>query len=166
MRVELGRAEVGVAEHLLDAAQVGPAFEEVRRERVAEQVRVDALGLESGAFREASEDQERTRARQSASLGVEEELRTVSSVEVRAAVRQVAAQRVRGVTSDRDDPLLAALAGAGDEAALEVDIRLAEPDGLADAQAGAVQQLDERAIPQRARRRSRRRLDQPLRLGG
>ena len=47
VRVELGRAEVGVAEHLLDAAQVGAALEQVRRERVAEQVRVDASGLEA-----------------------------------------------------------------------------------------------------------------------
>ena len=35
-----------MAEHLLDAAQVGAALEQMRRERVAEQVRVDALRLE------------------------------------------------------------------------------------------------------------------------
>ena len=47
VRVELGRAEVGVAEHLLHAAQVGAAFEQVRGERVPQQVRVDALRLEA-----------------------------------------------------------------------------------------------------------------------
>ena len=44
VRIELGRGEVGVAEHLLDAAQVGPALEQVRGERVAEKMRVDAPG--------------------------------------------------------------------------------------------------------------------------
>ena len=33
-RVDLGRAEVGVPEHRLDRAQIGPVLEEVRRERV------------------------------------------------------------------------------------------------------------------------------------
>ena len=46
VRVELCRGEVGVAEHLLDAAEVGASLEEMRRERVAEQVGVDPLGLE------------------------------------------------------------------------------------------------------------------------
>ena len=32
VRVELGRREVGVAEHLLDAAEVGAALQQVRRE--------------------------------------------------------------------------------------------------------------------------------------
>ena len=34
MRVQLGRTEIGVAEHLLDAAQIGSAFEQVRGERM------------------------------------------------------------------------------------------------------------------------------------
>jgi len=34
--VQLGRGEVGVAEHLLDAAQVGAAFEQMRGERVTQ----------------------------------------------------------------------------------------------------------------------------------
>ena len=53
VRVELGRREVGVAEHLLDAAQVGAALEQMRREGVAEQVRVDALRLEARPSRRA-----------------------------------------------------------------------------------------------------------------
>ena len=53
VRVELGRAQVGVAEHLLDAAQVGAALEQVGREGVAQQVRVDAAGLEPGRCRRA-----------------------------------------------------------------------------------------------------------------
>jgi hypothetical protein len=50
VRVPLGRAEVGVAQHLLHASQVGAALEQVGRERVPEKVRVDALRLEAGSI--------------------------------------------------------------------------------------------------------------------
>ena len=43
VRVALGRPQVGVPEHLLDGAEVGAALEQVGGERVAEEVRVDAL---------------------------------------------------------------------------------------------------------------------------
>ena len=91
MRVELGRREVGVAEHLLHAAQVGAALEQVRRERVAEQVRVDALGLEARSLGQTAEDQERAGARERPALRVEEQLHAVAAVEIRAPVREVAA---------------------------------------------------------------------------
>ena len=51
--VELGRREVGVAEHLLDAPEIGAALEQMRREGVAQEVRVDALRLEPGLRRRA-----------------------------------------------------------------------------------------------------------------
>ena len=57
VRVELGGGEVGVAEHLLDAAQVGASLEQVRRKGVAEQVRVHALRLEACLLGEAAQDQ-------------------------------------------------------------------------------------------------------------
>src|SRR5206468_6814116 len=41
--VELRRGEVGVAEHFLHGAQVGPALEQMGGERMAERVRRDAL---------------------------------------------------------------------------------------------------------------------------
>ena len=53
VRVELGRREIGVPEHLLHGAEVGAALEQVRRERVAQEVRVDAAGLEPGLLGEA-----------------------------------------------------------------------------------------------------------------
>jgi hypothetical protein len=46
--VQLRCREVGVAEHLLDAAQVRSTLEEMRRIRVSEQVRVDARSVEPG----------------------------------------------------------------------------------------------------------------------
>ena len=59
VRVQLGGRQVCVAEHLLDGAQVGPSFEQVGRERVPEQVRVDAPGLEPGLVGELAQDQKR-----------------------------------------------------------------------------------------------------------
>src|SRR5512133_425120 len=58
VRVELGRREVGVAEHLLHASEVGAALEEMRGERVAEQMGMDALRLEPGLLGEPSQDEE------------------------------------------------------------------------------------------------------------
>src|SRR5881394_3687078 len=83
MRVELGRGEVGVAEHFLDAAQVGAAFEEVGCERVPEQVRVDALGVEAGFLGKPAQDEEDAGAREATALRVEEELGTAAPVEMR-----------------------------------------------------------------------------------
>ena len=40
-------------EHLLNGPQVGASLEQVRRERVAQEVRVDALRLEAGLLGEA-----------------------------------------------------------------------------------------------------------------
>ena len=59
VRVELGCGEVRVPEHLLHAPQVGAALEQVRRERVPQEVRVDPIGLEARLRGEAPQDQER-----------------------------------------------------------------------------------------------------------
>ena len=77
-------------EHLLDAAQIGAALEQVCGKRVAQQVGMDALGLEAGPLGEAAQDQEGSRARERPALRVQEELRPVAAVEVGAAVREVA----------------------------------------------------------------------------
>src|SRR5438552_6701684 len=47
VRVELGGGEIRMPEHLLDGAEVGSPLEEVRREGMAEEMGVDALGLEA-----------------------------------------------------------------------------------------------------------------------
>ena len=48
-----------MAEHLLDGPQVGAALQQVRRERVPQQVRVDAVRVEARVLGEAAQDQER-----------------------------------------------------------------------------------------------------------
>ena len=82
VRVQLGGGEVGVAEHLLDAAEVGAALEQVRCEGVPQQVRVDAPRLEPGLLCEAAQDQEGAGAGERAALCVEEQLGPVAAVEV------------------------------------------------------------------------------------
>ena len=122
-----------MAEHLLNATEIGSAFEQVRCEGVAEQVWMDAPRLEPGALRQAAEDQEGPGPGQRASLRVQEQVGTVPAVQEGAAVGEVTAQRVGGVAADGDDALLVALARAGDEPAFQVDVRLAEADRLAHA---------------------------------
>ena len=70
VRVELRGAEIGVAEHLLDAAEIGAAFEQMRGERVAQEVRVNALRLEARALRQAAQDQEGPGPRERAALAL------------------------------------------------------------------------------------------------
>src|SRR5918994_3472231 len=121
MRVELRRAEVRVPEHLLDAAEVGAALQEVGGERVAEEMRVHALRVEPGLGGESLQDQESARARERSSLCVEEQLRPPAAVEVRAAAGEVTAHGFHRLPAERDDPLLVALADAANEPVLEVD---------------------------------------------
>src|SRR5690349_14017371 len=66
--VELGRGEIGVSEHLLDRAEVRAALQQMRREGVPQQVRVDTLGLEAGFRGQPPQNQERACAREPAAL--------------------------------------------------------------------------------------------------
>ena len=74
VRVELGRGEIGVAEHLLDGAEVCAALQQMRGERVPEQVRMDALGLEAGLVGEGRRIRNAPARVSAAALGVEEQL--------------------------------------------------------------------------------------------
>src|SRR3954451_21661554 len=98
------------------------------RERVAEQGRMNTFRVEAGFLGGLAQDEERARARQRAALGVQEELGPVSLVEERAAVREVATECVDGLTADRDDALLRALADRPHDAVLQVDACTLEAD--------------------------------------
>lgn len=135
VRVELRSREIGMAEHFLNTSEVGPALEEVRREGMPEQVRVDALRLEPGALGESAEDQEGASAGERAAAGVEEELGPVPAVEERSAVRQVAPECLGSPAPDRNDALLGAFPDAADDPHVEVDAALLEGHRFGHAQA-------------------------------
>ena len=163
--VALGRPEIGVPEHLLDRAQIGSALEQMCRERMAEEVRMDATGLETGTVGELAEDQEGAGTRQGPAACVQEELGPVAAVEVRPPEREIAAYGLGCGTAERDEPLLSALPEHAHESLLECDAGLLEPDGLGHAEPRAVQELHERSIAQSARRRPDRGVDETLGLG-
>src|SRR5438132_13407211 len=79
--VQLGRREIGVPEHLLHGAQVCAALEQVRGKGVAQQVWVDALGLEPCLGGQAAEDEEDTCARERAAVRDEEQIPPVDTRE-------------------------------------------------------------------------------------
>src|SRR5438552_15493162 len=155
-----------MAEHFLNRPEVGAALEQMRGEGVAEEVGMDALGLEAGGGSELAQDEKGACSGQRPALGVEEELRPVAAVEVRPPAGEIPAKGLDRLAADGDDALLRALAEGADEPLLEIDGRAVEPDRLAHAQPGAVEELDERAVSERARRGPVRGLDQPFHLAG
>jgi hypothetical protein len=66
-----------MSEHFLNRSQVCSSLEQVRRKRVTEQVRVDAVGVETGFLSQFSEDQEGAGACEGTAPGVQEQLRAV-----------------------------------------------------------------------------------------
>src|SRR6476661_1625355 len=139
-----------MSEHSLNGSQVCSSLEEVSRKRVAEEMRMHALGVEPGLFGQFAEDQKGAGPRQSAAAGVQKQLGPVADVQVRAAAGEVTQKRLRGVAADRNNPFLAAFANHSNEAVVEVDAGLLEPDRLGDTQARAVEQLDERLVAERS----------------
>src|SRR4051794_28072285 len=126
--VELRCREIRVSEHFLNRPQIGSALEEVGRERMAQQVRGDTLGLEARDLRETPEDEEGAGACERAALRVEEELGAVAPVEVRPSAGEIAAKRIDGFPPDGDDALLRALSDRAHEPSLEIDAGALEPD--------------------------------------
>jgi hypothetical protein len=153
-----------MTEHLLDGAKVGAAFEQVRGERMAQEVRMHTARLEPGSVCELAEDQEGTGAGERPTAGVQEELGPIAAIEVRSAEREVAAHGLGGWTAERNEALLAALAEHPHDPVLQRDAVLLEPDGLGDPEAGAVEELHESPVAQRARRRSGGGVDETLGL--
>src|SRR5256885_15678697 len=100
-----------MSEQFLNTSKVGASFEQVSGERVSQRVWMDARRLEPGLLRQAADDQERSRPRQRAAFRIQEELRPVAAVEERPPAGEVAAERLDRRPADRDDSLLAALAG-------------------------------------------------------
>src|SRR3954470_23571777 len=123
-----------MTEHLLDRPQVCASLEQVRGERVPQQMGVNALWLEPGLARELAQDEECAGARERAAAGVQEQLRAVALVEVGPAAPEVAAHGFDRRPPDRDDALLSALADDADEPAIEIDPCLLDAHSLGHAE--------------------------------
>ena len=112
--VDLGRGDRGVAEHLLDDAEVGAAGEQVGGEAVPERVRADRLAgspaarawlltIRQSPTRDSGRPVRETKT--VARLGRARDQRG-------AVVAQVGRQGLAGPRAERDDPLLVPLADA------------------------------------------------------
>src|SRR2546428_14153328 len=112
MGVDLGRCDVGVAEHGLHGAQVGATLEQMAREGVAEHVRRH-LGPESGARRGAADDDPERLAREPPPARVHEEAAAIAPTRVeRPDLPEGACGPSGGLGADRPGPLFLALARA------------------------------------------------------
>jgi hypothetical protein len=142
--IPLGGSEVGMAQHLLHGAEVGAALEEVRGERVPEEVRMDSRRLEPGAVGELAQDEERAGSRERR-RGRSGELGPVAAIEVRTAEREIAAHGFRGRAAQRHEPLLPALAEHANDAPRlrRRSSRGPQPRRRA---GGSVEQFDQRAV--------------------
>jgi len=146
MRIDLGRRDVGVAEHFLDGAEVGPALEQVGGKGMAEGMRRDGL-LDAGSVDVASEDFPGTHARERLATSIQEEdALPLPFLEFRALLADVGRNgRDRG-SADGHEALLAAFAENTDQLLLENEVAHAERDPFGDTKTGAIGQLEHRAI--------------------
>ena len=118
MAVDLRGRERRVPEQLLDRPQIGAALEQVRRERVAQAVRV------------REEPPERAGVEPTAAHGDEERI-VCAARELRPPVAQVERDDVRRLLAERYHALLAALPADVHVLLLEVDVAEVEPHASA-----------------------------------
>jgi glucose/arabinose dehydrogenase len=124
-----------VPEELLDRPQVGAALQQVCREGVPEPMRMRKEPTQSACVEAspAGRDEERV-------LGADRQ---------RRPDLKPAREPIGGLLAERNDSLLAAFPEDPDRLAVEVDVREVEIDCLAAAEAGRVDQLRHRAVPNR-----------------
>src|SRR3954454_13655935 len=151
VRVHLRGGDVGVAEHLLDGAEVAAAGEQVGGEAVAQGMRAHLAG-EAGVAGVALDDLVEPLAGQRAAAEVDEEPRLVAVADqLRAAAAQVAVDRGDRLPPQRHQPLLRALAASAQYPLAQIDVPQLEPDRLRGAQAARVHHLEQGAVAQRRR---------------
>src|SRR3954454_614068 len=151
VRVQLGRRHVGVAEHLLNRAQVAAAGQQVGGEGVAQGVRAHAVG-QAGARRVPADDLVEALARQLPAAEVHEQVHLGAVLDqLWAPALEVDVHRAHGRLADRHDALLRTLAARAQDALVEVDVAQLEPDRLGGAQTRRVHQLQQRPVAQGVR---------------
>ncbi len=168
MSVDLRGRGRGVAEDLLDAAQVGAALEQVGGRRVPDRVRAASLtaGRPDVAFRRPAAPSGRPRAAGRARCGARSGDRDGRRAPRGRGRPRCARWREPGRPAscparhrphrghpDRDDALLAALAEHPDRAPVQVEAAEVELAQLADPDGRRVEQLEDGDVAQRQRRR-------------
>ena len=165
VRVALSRRQALVTEQLLDGAQIHVRVQEMGGVGVAQRVRGGALG-DPELEQAPSQNHAHAPVREAAPAGVQEE--GLPEQTGAPSGIEVADQRDAGLLGSRHHALLVALPEDPHLAAIAVEVAHVEADGLAHAQSGPVQQVEESAIaklePLPASRA--RRLDQPLAVLG
>ena len=151
MRVDLRRRDVAVAEHLLQRAQVGAAFEHVRGKAVAQQVRVQPLDADfAPVFLDYGEDGAPADA--PAARVQKHRVRVLGRARLRVKMRpagvQIGVKRAGSAAQERHEALLAALAAHAHQLAIAQKAGEIEADQLAYAQATAVEHLEHGLVAQ------------------
>ena len=98
MGVDLRRADVGVAEHGLDRAQIGPPLDQVGGKRVAQLVRRQALADAGGARVGGEQLPEALAGHGAAPVGHEQRRRAARAEQRRAGRGQVLRMRSRALS--------------------------------------------------------------------
>ena len=158
--VHLRGGDAGVAEQLLHRAQVLRGLQHVRGERVAQHVRMHVLG-EAAAARPGAEAG-RHRARRDAPAARADEQRLLFGRRELGAHLRPSLQRRARLGADGDGARLRSLAGDG-HFALRGIVGEVQRHQLAHAQAGGIQQLEHRCIPEVSNARFPGRIQQSLR---
>src|SRR4029078_698315 len=119
MRIDLRRRYVRMAEHFLNGAKVGAAFEEMCGEGVAEGVGGNGF-RDAGAIHVAAQDFPGAHAGEWLAPGVEEEDPfALPLLQARAKFANVRGDGADGGAADRDEAFLAAFAKDPDQLLLE-----------------------------------------------
>jgi hypothetical protein len=137
--IDLGGGDVGVAEQLLDAAQILTRFKKMRRERMPEQVGVD-LGRQTLAARPVADAQLHGAVLEPAAITANEHRGFFRRRQCRAFL-QPGAQRFFGLASHGHDALLAPFAEHADRAIRQVELAEVQRDQLIEPQSRGIEQL-------------------------
>ena len=144
--IYLGCGDGFVTQHLLDGTQVGSAFQQVGGEGVAEGVGADGFG-DAGAVGQLLDQVEDHDARDAVAPAGQEDVVLIAGLDAAvAAVHEPIVDFLDGAAGDGYQALLAAFALDADELLVEVEVAEAQVAQLADAQAAAVQRLNDGAV--------------------
>jgi len=140
--VDLGRGDVGVAQHGLYGAQVGAMAQEVGGEGVTQHVRRDGFA-DSGCPRRVFDDLPETESGHGAAPVADKETIAAPALEdQRAGGREVMFDDFPGRNAERDESFLVALADHPDKAGGEVAGGKGDGDQLRNPDAGGVKEVE------------------------